>query len=45
MSNRFVYGGLVLPDRAHGYYAKKRAPQAVIEATHLPIRGNEIEVA
>jgi len=37
--------GLVLRGHAHTYYAKQLAQQAVMEASSLPIRANEIEVA
>jgi hypothetical protein len=37
--------GLVLRGHAHTYYAKQLAQQAVMEATNLPIRANEIEVS
>ena len=37
--------GLVLRGHAHTYYAKQLAQQAVMEASTLPIRANEIEVA
>src|SRR5262249_57916523 len=37
--------GLVLRGRVHTYYAKQLAQQAVMEASSLPIRANEIEVA
>jgi hypothetical protein len=36
--------GLVLRGRAHTYHAKLMAQQAVLEATDLPLRANEIEV-
>jgi len=36
--------GLVLRGRAHTYYAKQLAQQAVLEATTLPILANEIQV-
>jgi hypothetical protein len=36
--------GLVLQGRAPTYYAKQLAQQAVMAATDLPIRANEIEV-
>ena len=36
--------GLVLQGRAHTYYAKQLVQQAVMEASPLPIRANEIEV-
>jgi hypothetical protein len=36
--------GLVLRGHAHSYYAKQLAQHAVMEATDLPIRANEIEV-
>jgi hypothetical protein len=34
----------VLRGHAHTYYAKQLAEHAVMEATSLPIRANEIEV-
>ena len=37
--------GLVLRGHARTYYAKQRAQHAVMEATSLPIRANEIEVS
>ena len=37
--------GLVLRGHTHTYYAKQLAQQAVMEASTLPIRANEIEVA
>jgi hypothetical protein len=37
--------GLVLRGHAHTYYAKQLAQHAVMEASSLPIRANEIEVA
>ena len=37
--------GLVLRGRAPTYYAKQLAQLAVMEASTLPIRANEIEVA
>jgi hypothetical protein len=37
--------GLVLRGHAHTYYAKQLAQEAVLEATELPIRANEIEVS
>lgn len=36
--------GLVLQGRARTYYAKQLAQHAVMEATGMPIRANEIEV-
>jgi hypothetical protein len=36
--------GLVLRGHAYTYYAKQLAQHAVMEATSLPIRANEIEV-
>lgn len=36
--------GLVLRGHAHSYYAKQLAQHAVMEATNLPVRANEIEV-
>jgi hypothetical protein len=35
---------LVLRGQARTYYAKQLAQHAVMDATHLPIRANEIEV-
>lgn len=37
--------GLILRGRTHTYYAKQLAQQAVMEATNLSIRANEIEVS
>ena len=37
-------GGFVLRGRVHTYYAKQLAQHAVMEATSLPIRANEIDV-
>ena len=37
--------GLVLRGHSHSYYAKQLAQHAVLEATDLPIRANEIEVS
>ena len=37
--------GLVLRGHAQTYYAKQLAQHAVMEASNLPIRANEIEVA
>ena len=37
-------GGLVLRGHSLTYYAKQLAQHAVMAATELPIRGNEIEV-
>jgi hypothetical protein len=37
--------GLVLRGRVHTYYAKQLAQHAVMEASNLPIRGNEMVVA
>ena len=37
-------GGFVLRGRVHTYYAKQLAQHAVMEATSVPIRANEIEV-
>ncbi|HLN27422.1 MAG TPA: hypothetical protein VK395_06735 [Gemmataceae bacterium] len=39
-----VNGELILRGRTRTYYAKQLAQQAVMEATALPIRANEIEV-
>jgi hypothetical protein len=36
--------GLVLQGRAHTYYAKQLAQQAVMEVARVPILVNEIEV-
>jgi hypothetical protein len=36
--------GLILRGRAKTYYAKQLAQHAVMEATNLPIRANEIVV-
>jgi hypothetical protein len=36
--------GLVLGGHARTHYAKQLAQQAEMEANHLPIRANEIEV-
>ena len=36
---------LILTGQARTYYAKQLAQHAVMEATTLPIRANEIEVA
>jgi len=36
--------GLILQGRAPTYYVKQLAQNAVMEATELPILGNEIEV-
>lgn len=41
----FVDNGLILRGRAHTYYAKQLAQQAVMEASGLPILANEIEVS
>ena len=38
-------GGFVLRGRVHTYYAKQLAQHAVMEATSLPIRANELEVS
>jgi hypothetical protein len=37
--------GLVLRGHAHTYYAKQLAQHAVMEASSLPIRANEMEVS
>ncbi len=37
--------GLVLRGHAHTYHARQLAQHAVMEATCLPIRANEIEVS
>jgi hypothetical protein len=39
-----VRDDLVLQGQAHTYYAKQLAQHALLEATRLPIRANEIEV-
>ena len=36
--------GLVLQGHSHTYYGKQIAQHAVLEATRLPIRANQIEV-
>lgn len=36
--------GLVLQGRAHSYYAKQLAQQAVMKATEIPLLANDIEV-
>jgi hypothetical protein len=40
----FDGGGIVLRGWAPSFYIKQMAQQAVMEATDLPIRANEIEV-
>jgi hypothetical protein len=37
--------GLVLRGRVHTYYAKQLVQHAVMEASSLPIRANEMEVS
>jgi hypothetical protein len=37
--------GLVLRGRVHTYHAKQLAQHAVMEASSLPIRANELEVS
>lgn len=37
-------GGLVLRGQAHTYYAKQMAQHALMQATQVPIRANEILV-
>jgi hypothetical protein len=37
--------GLILRGHAHTYYAKQLAQHAVMEASSLPIRANEMEVS
>ena len=37
--------GLVLRGHVHTYYAKQLAQHAVMEASSLPIRANEMEVS
>jgi hypothetical protein len=37
-------GGIILRGHSQTYYAKQLAQQAVMTATNLPIRANEIEV-
>jgi hypothetical protein len=41
----FFEEGLILRGHARTYHAKQLAQQAVMEATSLSIRGNEIEVS
>jgi hypothetical protein len=41
----FRDNGLVLRGQVHTYYAKQLAQHAVMEASTLPILGNEMEVA
>jgi hypothetical protein len=41
----FRNNGLVLRGRVHTYYAKQLAQHAVMEASSLPIRANEMEVS
>ena len=36
--------GVILRGQTHTYYAKQMAQHAVMEAAHLPILANEIEV-
>jgi hypothetical protein len=40
----FCDGGLILRGRASTYYAKQLAQHAIMQATDLPVRANEIEV-
>jgi hypothetical protein len=40
----FCDNGLVLRGHVRTYYAKQLTQHAVIEASHLPIRANELEV-
>jgi hypothetical protein len=37
--------GLVLRGRVHTYHAKQLAQHAIMEASNLPIRANEMEVS
>jgi hypothetical protein len=39
-----VNGGIVLQGRAHTFYVKQLAQQAVFESSRLPLAANEIEV-
>ena len=41
----FHNNGLVLRGHVHTYYAKQLAQHAVMEASSLPIRSNEMEVS
>ena len=41
----FRDNGLVLRGHVNTYYAKQLAQHAVMEASNLPIRGNEMDVA
>jgi len=41
----FLDNGLVLRGHVHSYYAKQLAQHAVMEASSLPIRANELEVS
>ena len=41
----FCDEGLVLRGHVHTYYAKQLAQHAVMEASSLPIRANEMEVS
>ena len=41
----FRDNGLVLRGHVHTYYAKQLTQHAVMEASSLPIRANEMEVA
>ena len=41
----FRDNGLVLRGHVHTYHAKQLAQHAVMEATSLPIRANEMEVS
>ena len=40
----FSEHGVIMRGRAHSYYAKQLAQQAVMDAVGLPIRANEIRV-
>jgi hypothetical protein len=41
----FLDSGLVLRGHVHSYYVKQLAQHAVMEASRLPIRANELEVS
>jgi hypothetical protein len=41
----FHDNGLVLRGHVHTFYAKQLAQHAVMEASSLPIRANELEVS
>jgi hypothetical protein len=41
----FCDKGLVLRGQVHAHYAKQLAQHAVMEASNLPIRANELEVS